>query len=163
MKATFFIAALLSTFLMAALGAAAPDACQEVFKADVDSCRLSERAHSLKACLHDARDAKKACRGGGDSQCDTESQEQVTGTLLSLGVVNFIVSPDADTVCGVSSNQLFVTLADDVELLTVVITDVSSVITPGGSLEVGQTIGMNGSCEIEGYTTDNVVIVDDQR
>ena len=94
---------------------------------------------------------------------DEDGKEQVTGTILSLGVDNMIVAPDADTVCGISSNQLFVTLDDDLDLLTVVITDISSVITPGGSLQVGQAVGMTGSCEGNGYMTDNVVIIDDQR
>ena len=94
---------------------------------------------------------------------DEDGKEQVTGTILSLGDDNMIIAPDADTVCGISSNQLFVTLDDDLDLLTVVITDMSSVITPGGSLEVGQAVGMTGSCEGSEYMTDNVVIIDDQR
>lgn len=94
---------------------------------------------------------------------DEDGEEQVTGTILSLGDDNMIIAPDADTVCGISSNQLFVTLDDDLDLLTVVITEMSSVITPGGSLEVDQTVGMTGSCEGSNYMTDNVVIVDDQR
>ena len=94
---------------------------------------------------------------------DTEVSEQVTGIILSLGNGNFIIAPDTDTVCGVTSNQIFVTLTDDVELLTVVITNLSSEISPGGSLEVGLSVGMNGACEGGDFITDNVVIVDDQR
>jgi len=68
------------------------------------------------------------------------------------------------TVCGVATgSQLVVGLIGDLEILTVTITDSSSEIAPGGILEAGQTVGMNGICKITSYQTDNVVIVDDQR
>ena len=97
------------------------------------------------------------------AQSNEDGKAQVTGTILSLGDDNMIIAPDADTVCGISSNQLFVTLDDNLDLLTVIITENSSVITPGGSLEVGQAVGMTGSCEGSEYMTDNAVIIDDQR
>lgn len=89
--------------------------------------------------------------------------EQVTGVILSVGTNTLVLAPDADTVCGVATSQLMVDLTSDVKILTVTITDFGSVIAPGGTLEPGQTVGMNGTCEVTGYQTDNVVIVDDQR
>jgi len=93
----------------------------------------------------------------------TLGTEQVTGSILALGTSTLTLSPDTDTVCGVSTVQLEVGLDADVEILTVTITSTGSEIVPGGSLVVGQTVGMNGRCETSGYQTDNVVIVDDQR
>jgi len=89
--------------------------------------------------------------------------EQVTGVILSVGTNTLVLAPDADTVCGIETSQLMVDLTSDVDILTVTITDFSSVIAPGGTLEAGQTVGMNGTCEVPNYQTDNVVIVDDQR
>lgn len=92
--------------------------------------------------------------------------EQVTGTILSVSANTMILKPDPDvgTVCGVATgSQLIVGLIGDLEILTVTITDNSSEIAPGGILEAGQTVGMNGNCKITSYQTDNVVIVDDKR
>ncbi len=94
---------------------------------------------------------------------DMLDSEHVTGTVLSVGVNTFTISPDAESVCGIAADQLTVNLTEDAEILTVIITDEVSDIIPGGVLKVGQTIGMNGSCEPDGYETDNVVIIDDQR
>jgi len=93
----------------------------------------------------------------------TLGTEQVTGSILALGTSTLTLSPDTDTVCGVSTVQLEVGLDADVEILTVPSTSTGSEIVPGCSLVVGQTVGMNGRCETSGYQTDNVVIVDDQR
>ncbi|MEW8344699.1 MAG: DUF4382 domain-containing protein [Candidatus Thiodiazotropha sp.] len=92
-----------------------------------------------------------------------EEDGQVTGTVVSTGAGGFVLSPESDSVCGVATTDLTVTYADDVDFLTVVITDTVSEITPGGALEVGQDVGVNGSCSEQGYITDTVVIVDDQR
>jgi hypothetical protein len=89
--------------------------------------------------------------------------EQVTGVIQMVGINSVVLVPDADTVCGVATSQLMVDLTSDVKILTVTITDFSSVIVHGGTLKTGQTVGMNGTCEVTGYQTDNVVIVDDQR
>jgi len=93
----------------------------------------------------------------------TLGSEQVTGIIETIEHSFITLAPDADTVCGIETELLMVNLADDLSLLTVVITDEKSVINPGGTLNIGQTIGMNGICEISGYETDNVIIVDDQR
>ncbi|MCU7937429.1 MAG: hypothetical protein KZQ99_21655 [Candidatus Thiodiazotropha sp. (ex Dulcina madagascariensis)] len=89
--------------------------------------------------------------------------DQLTGTIISVGTTGFVLSPEADTVCGMATTDLAVSLAEDVDFLTVVITDTISEITPGGSLEVGQNVGINGSCDAEGYLAESVVILDDQR
>ena len=89
--------------------------------------------------------------------------EQVTGAILTVGENSITLNPEADTVCGRTTDDLLVNLTDDVEILTVTITDDISEIVPGGTLEVGQVIGMNVSCEINDYQTNNIVIVDDQR
>ncbi len=95
---------------------------------------------------------------------DTDmGSEQVTGTILSVGVDTFTISPDTEIVCGIATDQLTVNLTEDAEILTVIITDKVTDIIPGGVLKVGQTIGMNGSCELTAYETDNVVIIDDRR
>ena len=88
--------------------------------------------------------------------------EQVTGKIISFNGSTLNLDPDADSVCGNRTNDLLVTLADELKFLTVTIEDSKAVITPGGTLADGQTIGMNGTCEIGGtYRTDNVVVVDD--
>ena len=89
--------------------------------------------------------------------------EQITGTILTVETDIITLNPESDTVCGIATDDLLVNLTDDVEILTVTITDDISEIVPGGTLETGQVIGMSGSCEISGYQTDNIVIVDDQR
>jgi len=88
--------------------------------------------------------------------------EQVTGTVLSVGTSSMTIAPDNDTVCGVATSELFVTLTADLDILTVIITDSGSDIIPGGTVMVGQTVGMNGVCEGSDYVTDNLVIIDDQ-
>ena len=94
--------------------------------------------------------------------------EQVTGIISSVGVNTLTLVPEAATVCGVETDQLpvdglTVNLAVNLDILTVTITSGGSLISPGGSLDVGQTVGMNGTCEPGGYETDNLVIIDDQR
>jgi len=91
--------------------------------------------------------------------------EQVTGTIFSLGVNTLTLDlEEVVSVCGEQpSNQLEVGLAPNLDILTVTITYGGSIVSPGGSLEVGQTVGTNGTCEPGGYETDNFVIVDDQR
>jgi hypothetical protein len=88
--------------------------------------------------------------------------EQVTGVIQSLDTNSLLLSPDEDT-CGATTSSLMVDLINPLDILTVIITEDYSEIVPGGILRVGQTVGMNGSCEFTGnYQTDNVVIVDDQ-
>ena len=60
-------------------------------------------------------------------------------------------------------DTLTVNLAENPEVLSVTITNDSSSIVPGGTLAVGQSVGMNGVCQPGGYYTDNLVIVDEQR
>ncbi len=94
----------------------------------------------------------------------TLDAEQVTGITTSpvdVDTNTITVNPDSPTVCGIPIDSLLVKLADDLKILTVTITENSSVIAPGGELDVGQTVGMNGTCGSDGYYTDNVVIVDD--
>ncbi len=90
-------------------------------------------------------------------------KEPVTGMVLDVGTDGFVLSPEADTVCGIATTDLAVTLTEDAEFLTVIITDTVSEIIPGGTLEVGQSIGIDGVCTAEGYVTENVVILEDQR
>ncbi len=92
-----------------------------------------------------------------------ESDYQITGSVVSTGASGFVLSPDEDTVCGIATTDLAVAYADNVEFLTVVITDTVSEISPGGTLEAGQTVGINGNCSAQGYVAESVVIVDDQR
>ncbi|MES9818515.1 MAG: DUF4382 domain-containing protein [Candidatus Thiodiazotropha sp.] len=92
-----------------------------------------------------------------------ENDQQITGTILSISANGFVLSPEEDTVCGIATTDLTVTYADGVDFLTVVITDTVSEITPDGTLEVGQDVGINGSCSADGYIAESVVILDDQR
>ncbi|MES9993983.1 MAG: DUF4382 domain-containing protein [Candidatus Thiodiazotropha sp.] len=92
-----------------------------------------------------------------------DDDRQVTGSVVSTGASGFVLSPDTDTVCGVATTDLMVSYADDVDFLTVVITETVSEITPGGTLEAGQEVGVNGSCSDQGYIAESIVIVDDQR
>jgi hypothetical protein len=89
--------------------------------------------------------------------------EQVTGIILSVEANSLTLAPDADVVCDIVTDQLIVGLTDDLEFLTVTITNESTLVAPGGVLQAGQTVGMNGICKVTGYQADNVVIVDDQR
>lgn len=89
--------------------------------------------------------------------------EQITGTVLTIGANGFTLSPESDTVCGIATTELQVTLADDAEFLTIVISDTISEIISGGTLETGQNVGINGTCSTEGYLADSVAILDDQR
>jgi len=82
--------------------------------------------------------------------------KQVTGKILEVYTDSLLLDPEADTVCGVAG-PLTVGLSNDLEILTVTITDASSEIAPGGMLEDGQTVNMNGTCEGTNYQTDNIV------
>jgi hypothetical protein len=93
----------------------------------------------------------------------TEESGQITGSVVSIGATGFVLSPEEDSVCGITTTDLSVSYADDVDFLTVVITDTVSEISPGGVLEVGQDVGINGYCSAEGYIAESVVILDDQR
>ncbi len=108
--------------------------------------------------------------GGSDDQLKAaliivdmgkEGKEQVTGTVLTVGIDSFTLSP-AGMACGFSGD-LVVSVNDETEYLTVTITEDNSEIMPGGVVEAGQEIGLSGVCENDGYSADNVVIVDDQR
>jgi hypothetical protein len=98
-----------------------------------------------------------------DSENEHAESNQVTGTVLSVGTNGFVLTPSADTACGVVTTDLNVTLADEVELLTVVISETVNEISQGGTLEAGQNVGINGRCIADGYLAETVVIVDDQR
>ena len=98
-----------------------------------------------------------------DNSHGANPAQQVTGLLLSVASDSLLIDPDMDTVCGQTTNSLQVDLADDFEVLTVVITDTASEITPGGILVEGQNVGMNGHCTPTGYIAQDVVVVDDQR
>lgn len=89
--------------------------------------------------------------------------EQVTGVIVAVGDGTLTIDPEADTVCGIATDSLLVQLADETEILTVIITDDDVTIAPGGVPAVGQQVGMTGSCDGGDYRTDNLVIVDDRR
>ena len=93
----------------------------------------------------------------------SENSEQVTGIVLSIEDDTLFIDPENDTVCGVTTDNLAVALAEDLEILTVTITDDLSEIETGGTLAVDQTVGMNGECDGSAYSTDNLVIVEDLR
>ncbi len=92
-----------------------------------------------------------------------QGTEQVTGVVTAIGSLSFAIAPDAATVCGVATTQLQVSHTDALEILTVTITDTGSEIVAGGTLAIGQSVGMNGVCGSSDYEIDSVVIVDDQR
>lgn len=95
---------------------------------------------------------------------DYRGARQLTGTVLDFnGSDSLLLEPDVDSVCGDTNDMLTVELAENLEMLTVTITDDGSKIVPGGDLAIGQSVGMNGVCQASGYYTDNVVIVDEQR
>lgn len=88
--------------------------------------------------------------------------EQVTGTVLEVFDESLILDPDAESVCGETVEELAVSYSTETEILTVMIMEQNAEIIPGGSLESGQIIGMNGRCEATGYRAESIVIVDDQ-
>jgi len=96
---------------------------------------------------------------------DALGTEQVTGIIYSIETDKLYLVPDEDIgmVCGMTTNLLEVALASDLDILTVTITEESSVIETGGTPLKGQAIGMNGVCDVNDFQTDNIVIVDDQR
>ncbi|MEW8493501.1 MAG: DUF4382 domain-containing protein [Candidatus Thiodiazotropha taylori] len=101
-----------------------------------------------------------------DTESDDEGSDesgQITGSVVSAGTNGFVLAPTTDTVCGVTTTNLQVTLAEDVSIITVVITDSVSEITQGGTIQAGQSVGVDGSCSTEGYLAEIVAIVDDQR
>ena len=94
--------------------------------------------------------------------------EQVTGIIESVDSDSLWLSPDPDdpvpfTACGVTRSMLEVALTDNLDIFTVTITNDSSLIEPVGTLVVGRTVGMNGTCKGIDYQTDNAVIVIDKR
>jgi hypothetical protein len=92
-----------------------------------------------------------------------EESGQITGTVLSADGNGFVLTPATETVCGLATTDLQVTLAEDVTIITVVITDSVSEISQGGTIEAGQSVGVDGSCSTDGYLAETVAIVDDQR
>ena len=95
---------------------------------------------------------------------DDSGAKQLTGTILMLnGSDSLVLDPDVDSVCGLVTDMLTVYLDENLDILTVTITDDGSEIVPGGTPAMGQAVGMNGVCQGSGYYTDNLVIVDEQR
>ena len=94
---------------------------------------------------------------------NTLGVEQVTGVIQSVGSSTLELTPEADTVCGAAISLLTVDLASEVDIWTITITDDSYTITPDGTLQEQQTVFMNGTCELTGYQTDNVAIIEDER
>jgi len=94
---------------------------------------------------------------------DTLGVEQVTGVIQSVGTSTLELTPEADTVCGVATSPIMVDLTRDVKVWTITITNDSYTIAPDGTLKEQQTVFMNGTCELTGYQTDNVAIVEDER
>jgi len=91
--------------------------------------------------------------------------ERVTGVVASVDNDSLFLVPDegVSPVCGVATSLLEVVLANNLDIFTVSITNDSSVIAPGGTPGVDQTVGMNDKCVGTSYYIDNVVIVVDQR
>jgi hypothetical protein len=92
-----------------------------------------------------------------------EERGQITGRVLSAGANSFVLTPSTDTVCGVATTDLQVVLADDVTIVTVMITDTGSEIAQDGTIAAGQDVSVDGSCNAEGYLAETVAIIDDQR
>ena len=94
---------------------------------------------------------------------DALGVEQVTGVIQSVGSSTLELTPEANTVCGVAISLLTVDLTSDVDIWTITITNDSYTIVPDGTLQEQQTVFMNGTCELTGYQTDNVAIIEDER
>ena len=94
---------------------------------------------------------------------DALGVEQVTGVIQSVGASTLELTPEADTVCGAAISLLTVELTSDVKIWTITITKDSYTIVPDGILQAQQTVFMNGTCELTGYQTDNVAIIEDER
>jgi len=94
---------------------------------------------------------------------EVSASQQVTGIVLSVEEDGMTIEPELDVVCGVATDSLEVMFADDLKLLSIVITEDGSEISTGGEIAVDKNVGINGYCKTEGYFTNNVVIVDDQR
>ncbi len=94
---------------------------------------------------------------------DALGAELVTGVIQSVGASTLELTPEADTVCGAAISLLTVDLTSDLDIWTITITDDSYSIVPDGTLQEQQTVFMNGTCELTGYQTDNVAIIEDER
>lgn len=97
-----------------------------------------------------------------ESETEFDESDHISGTVLSVGSNSFNLEPIEDTVCGLATTDLHVTLDDEVEILTVVITDTVSEVSQNGVLEAGQRVDIDGNCSTEGYLAETVTIIDDQ-
>ncbi|MCU7905519.1 MAG: DUF4382 domain-containing protein [Candidatus Thiodiazotropha sp. (ex Epidulcina cf. delphinae)] len=96
---------------------------------------------------------------------DTSNNSQMAaeGSVASVETDGFILTPEAgSTPCGVVGD-LLVTLAERVNVTTLIITDDTVDIIPDGEVEAGQSVGVKGVCEAGGLTASYLVIVDDRR
>ena len=99
---------------------------------------------------------------------DALDVKRVTGKIVTVNDSSSLeLDPDATTVCGVSydtpDETLKVYLAQNLQIMTVTITETSSSIVPGGTLVAEKSVGMTGVCQFDGFYTGNLVIVDEQR
>lgn len=85
------------------------------------------------------------------------------GEVSEVNEDSVVVSLGNEIVCGVMLSQYSIDLNAEFDLLTVTITEDASEISAGGTFEVGQSVGLNGSCDGSDYVLDSAVIVDDQR
>jgi len=94
---------------------------------------------------------------------EISASQQVTGIVLTNEDTGMTIDPEADIVCGTATDNLNVMFGEKLKLLSVVITDEGSEISPGGEIATDKTVGINGYCKEDGFYTNNVVIIDDQR
>ena len=94
---------------------------------------------------------------------EDDGDQQLTGTILSVVDDDLSIEPDSDRLCGQALDVLELSLTDELEIMTVTITDLGSEIAPGGEPAAGQLIGMNGECIGGVYDPSSLFLVDDQR
>ncbi len=93
---------------------------------------------------------------------DQLNQIAASGEIGSLSTGGFILVPEAGTTPCEISGDVAVTTSTETVYTTVTTTADQVEVTPGGDLEAGQSVTVNGSCSAAGLNATSVVILIDQ-
>ncbi len=94
---------------------------------------------------------------------EPELLDQAVGVVSDVTEDQIVLTLEDVSLCGQTVNTLNVTLNDDVQVVTVTITDSSSEVSLGGTPSLGQEAGVSGECDDTLFEAHSLVLVDDQR
>ncbi|MDX1452024.1 MAG: DUF4382 domain-containing protein [Oleiphilaceae bacterium] len=94
---------------------------------------------------------------------EPELLDQASGTVSEVNDSGVVINLGNSTLCGQSVSSLTIDSLDDLQVLTVTITDDASEVSMGGTAEVGQEAGISGECEGVIFTPLSLVLVSDLR